>query len=231
MIQEQKIDSAVETAINYYKSHNLPIPNNVVEYIASYPKGMSRQAIQSNYGLKCSEFVKLLSPTYSKPKDAITRANLECERLGYTIISDTSTLTNNRNLVTVTCNSCGTEHTTSITSLYGSKLGCLACKVGNLPWYRRVEELDTLLLDKFEAIRVSDIPSNQEGYLTVKHTICNTEYTTQLLGIVSPNSPKRGTCPTCRDTDRRVVYEGITFGSQFELDCYKVLISLSPSYT
>lgn len=38
----------------------------------------------------------------------------------------------------------------------------------------------------------------------------------------------RATCPNCRPTDRRVVLDGITFGSQFEADCYTVLKSHNP---
>lgn len=227
MVQED-LNNAVEIARKFYKDNNLPIPNSVVEYIKVFPKGMSRQALQKAYDIKCSEFVKLLNPTYEKPKDAASRALIECKRLGYTILSDISILTNNRDSINLQCNLCGNTHTTTITSLSGSVLGCPKCKSGNLPWNKRSEELDILLLDKFECSRVSSIPESQNGLITIKHIICGTEYTTQLVGLTHPTSPKRGTCPNCRPSDRRVVYEGITFGSQFELECYQILKPFNP---
>lgn len=225
---QQDINDLVKIAQSYYKDNNLPIPNNVVEYISSFPKGMSRQMLSSKYGIKCSEFIKYLNPLYEKPKDAKTRALLECERLRYTILTDMDTLSTNRDKVEIKCLDCGNIHTTTIISLQGTIKGCPLCKSGNLPWHKRQEELDILLLDRFGCKRVSNIPDSQNGLLTVIHLVCETEYTTQLVGLVSPNSPKRGSCPNCRDSDRRVVFEGITFGSQFELECYKILSSLNP---
>jgi hypothetical protein len=48
------------------------------------------------------------------------------------------------------------------------------------------------------------------------------------VGVVSPNSTLRATCPNCRPTDRRVVLEGITFGSDFESKCYLILKPKAP---
>lgn len=227
-MKELTLEEAVETAISFYIDNSYEIPNSVVEYIACFPKGMSRQMIQSRYGIKTSEFVKLLNPTYQKPLEAAERALLECSRLRYKLITDASILTNNRDKVEVECIDCGFKHTTTITSLNGTILGCPKCKSGNLPWTKRADELEEVLLENFKAVRVSEIPSNEQGYITVKHLICGTEYTTQLLGIINPNSPNRGSCPNCRNSDRRVTVEGITFGSTFESDCYKIIKRFNP---
>lgn len=225
---KDSVEQAVLTAKKYYQENNLTIPNNVVEYIANFPKGLSRQMLSSKYGIKCSEFIKLLNPTYEKPLKASRRVLVEAERLGYKILSDISTLTNNRDKVDLECTSCGYNHTTTITSMSGSLLGCPKCKSGNLAWSKRAQELDDLLLDTYNSVRISDIPANEMGYLTVKHLECNTEYTSQLLGFVNPNTKNRGTCPNCRDSDKRVTINGITFGSQFEADCYNFIKHLNP---
>lgn len=227
MIHMNDINSAVQTALTFYRSNNLPIPTCVTEYIGKYPPGLSRQVLSSKYGTKCSDFVKLLNPEYIPPMSAKLRAETEAARLGYTIVSDTSVLRHNRQQVDLKCNSCGYIHTTTITSLAGTLLGCPRCKSGNLPWHRRQDELAKICQDRLEATIVSDIPSNQSGYITLRH-ICGSEYTTQLLGVVSPNSLLRATCPNCRPTDRRVVEDGITFGSRFEADCYLRLKPLNP---
>ena len=227
-MQQLTLEEAVEYAKKFYIENNIPIPTSVVSYIKVFPKGMSRQMIQSRYGIKTSEFVKLLNPEYVKPLNAAERVLVECERLRYELLTDLSLLSNNRDKVSVKCLDCGHLHTTTITSLSGSILGCPKCKSGNLPWSKRVEELDLILLDKFNCLRVSDIPNNEAGYLTVIHKECGTEYTSQLLGFTNPSTTNRGTCPNCRDSDRRVTIEGMTFGSEFESKCYELIKHLNP---
>lgn len=227
MMHMNDINSAVQAALTFYKSNNLDIPTNVTEYIGKYPPGLSRQVLSSKYNAKCSDFVKLLNPEYTPPLCAQLRAEAEAIRLGYTIVSDTSVLRHNRQSVELKCNSCGYLHTATITSLAGTLRGCPRCKSKNLPWNRRKEELASICRDRLDASIISDIPGNQYGYITLKHS-CGLAYTTQLVGVVSPNSQLRATCPHCRPTDRRVVEDGITFGSGFEAECYLRLKHLSP---
>jgi Zn finger protein HypA/HybF involved in hydrogenase expression len=227
-MSNKSLQEAVDTALKFYIENNKLIPNSVVEYIKEFPKGMSRQAIQAKYGIKCSEFVKLLNPSYEKPMEASKRALVEATRLRYKLISDPNTLKTNRDKVSLECLDCGYIHTTTITSLSGSSLGCPLCKSGNLPWYSRKEELEDLLLENFNCELISPIPENETGYIKVKHLECGTEYTSQLVGMVHPNTINRGYCPNCRSTDRRVTLEGITFGSLFESECYKLLKVKNP---
>lgn len=223
----QDIDSLIEQAQAYYNNNNLSIPNSVKEYIENFPPGLSRQVL-SKFGIACSDFIKRLNPTYVPPMKAKDRALEEAARLRYTIISDLSLIKNNRDKVLLECIDCNALHTTTITSLQGSKLGCPACKSGNLPWHLRKSELDRLILTNFDGILVSEIPKSQTGSVSIKHNACKTIYTTQLVGIVSPNTKLRGTCPNCRTTDRRVTIDNLTFGSQFEYDCYLKLKHLNP---
>lgn len=226
-MMDNNFESFLNNVTNYYKTNNIKVPSTAVEYLANFPPGCSRQVIKSRFNLTTAEFVKLLTPEYTKPLGAKDRAIVEADRLGYDIVSDLSLLATSRDKVDLVCKQCGNPHTTTITSLQGSKLGCGICKSGNLPWHKRLEELSKLTLDRLDAIVVSEVPSNQQGYVTLRH-ICGNEYTTQLLGVVSPNSKLRGTCPNCRTTDTRVVVDGITFGSTFESECYLLLKHLSP---
>jgi len=227
VIHMQDINLAIELAQTFYKENNLPIPTNVVSYINRYPPGLSRQVLTSKYGIKASEFIKMLNPEYIKPLSAKERLSVEADRLEYEVISDITHITHNRQSITLKCKCCGHKHTTSISSLHGTKLGCPKCKSGNLPWHERYEELASICADRLNAAIVSNIPNNQTGYIKLKH-LCGTEYETQLVGVVSPNSFLRATCPNCRPTDRRVVEDDITFGSRFEADCYIRLKHLAP---
>lgn len=221
------INSVLDEIKKYYTSNNLNIPTNAVEYIANYPKGFSRQVLKTKYGLTTSQVVMMLNPTYRPPMVAKDRASVEATRLGYTLLTNQTLISNNRDIVLVKCNNCGYEHSTSITSMSGTKLGCPKCKSGNLPWNKRREELEQIAKDRLDSEVISGIPSNQTGYITLRH-ICGTEYTTQLVGIVSPTTTLRGTCPNCRPSDRRITIDGITFGSEFEYKCYLLLQPLSP---
>lgn len=221
------LEKLKETLINYYHTNNLDIPKSVPEYIKNYPKGYSRQAVLKNHGLKTSEVVELINPSYHKSIAAETLSQ-QLEKLNYSLEGTLPDKYVAKDRINVKCNSCGFINNTTLDSLRGSTKGCIKCTSKNLAWNRRKSELEQLLLDDFEAELVSNIPENQTGYIDIKHIPCGTIYTSQLVGIVSPNTKLRGTCPQCRSSDRRVVYNNITFGSQFELDCYKILEHLNP---
>lgn len=215
------------TLLNYYIDNSLKIPENVSEYIANYPTGFSRQAVQKKYGLKTSDIVALINSQYKKA-DARQALDSALIRLDYSLTTTLSTTYTSKDRLDVKCNKCGYINNTTLDSLRGSSKGCVKCTSGNLSWNKRENELKALLLDKFNAELISNIPENQTGYIDIKHISCGTVYRSQLVGIVSPTTKLRGTCPTCRDTDRRVVYKNITFGSQFEADCFDVLEHLNP---
>lgn len=221
------INSVLDTIKEYYTSNNYQIPTKVSDYIEKFPKGFSRQVLKSKYNTTTAQIVALLNSEYTKPLSASQRAIAEAGRLGYTVLSDVSVLSSNRDKVELQCNNCSYVHITTVTSLQGSKLGCPKCKSGNLPWSSRKEELALIIRDKLDSELISDIPSNQTGYITMRH-VCGTEYTSQLVGVVSPNCSLRATCPNCRPTDRRTVVEGITFGSEFESKCYLILKHKNP---
>lgn len=221
------INNVLDSIKEYYTSNNFSIPNKVSEYIENYPKGFSRQVLKSTYNITAAQLIQLLNSEYKKPLSAIERTKVEAARLDYTIVSDISNLVSNRDKVDLRCNICGYLHTTTVTSLQGTKLGCPKCKSGNLPWSKRQEELEGIIKDRLDSTLISNIPDNQIGYVTLRH-VCGTEYTTQLVGVVSPSTTLRATCPNCRPSDRRVVLDGIIFGSEFESKCYNILKHKNP---
>jgi len=225
---EDKYTELLTTIRNHYINKGLALPKNVSEYINNYPKGFSRQVLKSKYGLTCAELLSKLSDDYIL-KDPIAALLTCCTRLNYTLLTELDASYRSKSRIDVKCNSCGYINNTTLDSLRLSTKGCVKCTSGNLSWSMREQELKDILLENLGSELVSDIPSNQTGYITIKHLECGTEYTSQLLGIVSPNTRLRGTCPNCRSSDRRVTNEhGITFGSQFELDSYNILKHLKP---
>ena len=221
------IEKLKETVVNYYINNSLDIPKNVSAYIANYPPGISRQVLKSKYNLTCSELLELINKDYKKSN---ARQSLKdaCARLNYTLLNDISREYTSKDRIDVKCTICGYVNNTTLDSLRGSQKGCVKCTSGNLSWSKRQYELEELLLDKYHATLESEIPNNQTGFISLKHIDCGNIYTSQLVGVVSPNTKLRGTCPNCRSTDRRVVFENLTFGSQFELDCYLVLKHKNP---
>lgn len=221
------ITTLVKLVKEYYLSNNLNIPKKVSEYIVNYPQGLSRQVLKSRYNITTADLISLINPEYVKPKTAQQRAQIEAHRLHYTIVSDVSVLKTNRDTLDLQCNDCGYIHTTTISSLSGTILGCPKCKSGNLPWNKRTAELALIAKDRLNSDIISEIPDSQTGYITLKH-VCGTNYTTQLVGIVSPTTTLRATCPNCRPTDRRITVDGQTFGSEFEYKCYTILKLKNP---
>ena len=213
--------------LDYYTSNNLKVPNNVSEYMSNHPVGYSRQAVHKKYGLKTSDIVSLINVDYKK-SDSKEALELALNRLNYSLVGPLPITYRSKDRIDITCNKCGYINNTTLDSLRGSTKGCVKCTSGNLPWNKRELELKTLLLDEFNAELVSNIPSNQTGYVDIRHLNCGTIYKSQLVGIVNPTTKLRGTCPSCRDTDRRVIHKNITFGSQFEADCFDVLEFLAP---
>jgi DNA-directed RNA polymerase subunit RPC12/RpoP len=64
--------------------------------------------------------------------------------------------------------------------------------------------------------------------MKLKCLTCSDVYSVRASALTNPQSDKQATCPNCRDSDTRVVFDEITFGSQFERDCYKLLRHLKP---
>lgn len=84
------------------------------------------------------------------------------------------------------------------------------------------ERIEEALL-RVNSTLASEIPVNQLGYIILQCNTCYTPYKTQLVGLVSPNTEGRAFCPNCRNKDTHIVYDSITFDSNFEKECYILL--------
>jgi Zn finger protein HypA/HybF involved in hydrogenase expression len=214
------LEDAVDIALQFFGDN---IPTTVKEYESNFPKGMGRTAIKSNLDITISQFLKLLNPKYVKTNERINfnvllgLANkLDFNLVDYTLDNSINTT------VTLECKHCGKIQRKSYKSLANCVKGCVYCKAKNVQLKFNKDRINSSL-ERVGASLVSDIPDSQTGIITLKCNKCLTEYSTQLVGLVSPNSLKRGTCPNCRNSDYRVVYNNITFGSNFELECYKLI--------
>lgn len=214
------VEELVEFLLEFYKDSK--IPSTSTEYIANYPKGFSRQVLKSKFNLTTSDVLTAINSEYKKP-ERVSKESLSkiASRLGYRLINFTGN-TSKTIVANLECVDCGKKHSTTYESLRISRLGCRFCKSKNISYREAPERLEPHLL-RLNAELVSEIPKNQTGKVTLKHKLCGTEYTTLLVGVVSPNSAQRGTCPNCRTSDTRVAFEGTIFGSQFELDCFKLI--------
>lgn len=223
------LNEAIKKAKEYFK--DTP-PKNVVEYMKNYPKGLSRTMLKTYYGVTTAEFVKLLNPEYENflDEDAFAQLTEVCKQLGLRPIlpdgvTDTSYKKKKHRVITE-CLSCNYKNETTWDSLKQCSKGCRICGSGNAPWSSRKEELELIIKDRLEGILISNIPDNQYLPVTIRCNHCSSQYSTSLVGVVSPQTKLRATCPNCRPTDRRVVHEGVTFHSQFELDVFMVLNKL-----
>lgn len=223
------INEAIKKAKEYFK--DTP-PKNVIEYMKDYPKGLSKTMLRTYYGVTTAEFVKLLNPEYENflDEDAFAQLTELCKQLNLrpTLPEgvSVSSYKKKKHRVVTECLLCGYKNETSWDSLRQCTKGCRACGSGNAAWSSRKEELELIIRDRLGGTLVSSIPDNQNLPVTIKCNCCSSEYSTLLVGVVSPQTKLRATCPNCRPTDRRVVYEGVTFHSQFELDIFQVLKKL-----
>ena len=223
----RNLETLTEETLNYYKQKEIALPTTVTAYIKDFAPGCSRQMIKKYTGMTCGKFLLHIGAAYIEIIPAYIRLLEACERLDFIPLNVDSTF-RAKDRLDVQCKLCGYINNTTLDSMRGTILGCRKCKSGNLAWVDRSLELKNLIDSELNGTLVSVVPENQTGYIKIKCNECATVYQTQLVGVVSPNSSLRATCPNCRDTDKRVVIGGITFGSRFEADCYKILKPLHP---
>jgi hypothetical protein len=216
-----KLEEAVSTCLKFYGTE---VPKTVSEYIANYPKGLSRQVLKGKFDLTTGQFLKLLGSSYQEPiatKDKFIKA---CAERGLSIISIADYITKNT-LVDVQCNTCKDLFSTYWGTLSLTKIGCQNCA-----GCKKLSERPEFLQEKADKVNstVLSVPENNADKIWLKCKGCATEYSITTTHLTNPSTDKTATCPNCRDSDHRVTHEGITFGSQFERECYKLLKHLQP---
>ncbi|ASV43446.1 hypothetical protein [Vibrio phage JSF12] len=217
-----KLEEAILQAKEHYKTE---LPKTVSEYTKTYPKGLSRQVLKSRFGLTAGEFLTLLGAEYSQPNRAEDLLKQELELKNLTALESLADKTT-KSRVSIRCNTCSNEFSTCYDSLRLSKYGCPQC-AGNKPLYLRRDFVQGCA-DRVNA-EVLYVPTNNSQKVLLRCCDCKGEYSITLSKLTNPQTDLEGTCPDCRSTDRRVLYKGITFGSGFELDCYKILEHFSPA--
>lgn len=223
------INEAIKKAKEYFK--DTP-PKNVVEYMKGYPRGLSKTMLKTYYGVTTAQFVKLLNPEYENflDKDAFAELTEVCLGLNLKPILPAgvspSSYKKKTHRILTECLFCGYTNETTWDSLRQCSKGCRSCGSGNASWSSRKEELELIIRDRLDGVLISSIPANQYLPVSIRCNHCSSEYSTLLVGVVSPQTKLRATCPNCRPTDRRVVYEGVTYHSQFEFEVYQILKQL-----
>ena len=217
-----------DTTIEYFDSKGLELPSTVTEYMQDFAPGCSRQMIKQYTGLTCGGFLTHIGSKYEPTRPAIESLDYYCNKFDLTALNINRNSFRAKNRIVVKCNQCGYENNTTLDSLRGTIKGCRKCKSGNLAWENRREELTKIILDRLDGTLEGGIPPRQSGFITIRCNKCYTEYKAQIIGVVHPNSDLRATCPNCRETDRRIVVDGVTFGSKFEYECYQLLEHLEP---
>lgn len=226
--QERMLEVFITKALEHYKSKGKALPKSVTEYCDDFPKGCGRTALRENTGLTCSAFLKIINTEYIPPTKSIDKLYEEIEKKQLILLSDINpSLFKRSDKIKVQCKRCSRVNITTLESLRGSVFGCKSCG-NNLQWSEREEELKNIISSRLDGELISSIPNNQTGYISIRCNKCCSEYTTQLVGVVSPNTELRATCPNCRSSDRRVTYKGKTFSSGFERDCYLLLEPWNP---
>lgn len=217
-------EEILESVRQYYKDQKIEIPRNIKEYNKNFKPGFGRTKLRETYNVTGKEFMALLNKDNSLYKTIDYYKKLFSSRLDITIIDTKSNYSDLKNYRLVfTCNSCGFEQEASIGSLCLRVYGCTRCKSGNARLKDNPEPLLQALLDKNLKL-VSSLPSNQLEKIQVICKLCNTTFTLLPTKVMHPQTDNSGTCPNCRITDKRVVYNNIVFGSQIERDVYKELI-------
>jgi Zn finger protein HypA/HybF involved in hydrogenase expression len=133
-----------------------------------------------------------------------------------------------KSLITISCNKCGFTQNTNIENLIVRKTGCTACQSGNA----KIKDNPTLLfkaLNEKELTLRSELPNNQLDKILVACNKCKTDFYVIPVKLMHPQTDNTSTCPNCRSTDRRVVYNNELFGSQIERDVYIELTKYIPN--
>lgn len=213
-----------EVIIKCKEFYGNDLPKTVSEYIANYPKGLSRQVLKKRYNLTTGEFLQVLGSSYIPLEPTKDKFLKKCIVVGLTPRGVPRTMTKTTKVI-VECQTCRDTFETYWDTLSQAEKGCRSC-AGNKQLYLR----EGFLTEKAEKVnsKVVTLPKNNKDYMKLQCNVCDTIYSVQASKLTNPQTDKQATCPNCRDSDTRVVYEEITFGSQFERECYKLLKHLTP---
>lgn len=216
-----KLPEAIEKAKVFYK--DIGVPNTVTEYMANSPPGLSRTTLKAKLDLTAGQFLSHIGSSYQEQVPTIDKLRELMKERKHVLLNKVDSCTKNTPL-SMECSK-GHKFNTYWGTYRITKVGCKAC-ASNLELKYRKEEIDNRA--SLLGSKVLEYPESQQKRVHLKCLGCGEEYSILGVKLMNPNTDNEGTCPNCRITDTRVTFEGITFGSQFERECYKLLKHLNP---
>lgn len=203
-------------------------PKTVEEYMANYPKGYSRTSLKSKYGLTVSKILEKITDGYIKSNCPIkTLENLKklLRERGYSLLTEDENFIGGKHPVDIECNTCGYRWRTTYQSLAIISGGCHRCSgMEPITWERLYEKLQ--IAGKYLPIKVySGVITQTElrlKDLEIECTSCSSRFTRNALYVFNSAHPEM--CHKCYPTSVHAVeFEGLTFSSKFETECYKLI--------
>ena len=206
---------------NYYK--DTKIPTSIAEYINNYPKGYSRTMLRSKYGLTVVQLLEMLN--VREPKiSLVDRISNSANRFKNITLIKTHGTTVKTCTITIKCNNCNYEDTCSLVSYELRKYGC---RNNNVPIDKTFKLLDRL--DELNLYLDQDLVNIRiKSKIKVACCFCDISYYAIVSKLLHPGSDNEYKCPNCTEKHSKIIQDNIKFDSQFERDCYKLLISKYP---
>lgn len=212
---------------DYYKGE---YPKSVTEYMGNYPTGHSRTTLASKYGITVAKLLAELSD-YKNPisKDASNdKVVSKCFDENMTILCDISSISLKDVKFVIQCNNCSYIHTTSKSSYLLSIKGCVGCS-GHIRLTKSVAvaKLNSTYKDyTFDTNSIPDNPTQsvcRNISIELAHNICGSTFYRNLQYLLDGRG--NNMCANCYPSKvYNSIYEGITFNSKFELECYKLIV-------
>lgn len=210
---------------DYYK--NREVPSNVTAYTKDYPKGYSRTMLKAKFGVTVGRLLEDINPDYiisNCVNDSCYKLANKCKKLNIQVHPDSSFSGITHRLKFI-CNTCSHVWETSASSIYLSTYGCPKCagnlKISDSSLIRILagvasdNECELLSADK------DSISLATDSKVLLRCINCESKFT---RGIRQLYYRLSCICPTCYPSKAyNMSYNGVTFSSKFELECYKIL--------
>ena len=219
------MEKLIELMQEFYREK---LPSTVAEYTSNYPIGYSRTALKKNYNLTVSQLLEIINIKYKNIytlKSSIENLYAICSKLHIKLVTDISTYkTIRKTQLEFICEKCNEKYYTTYDSLKLCTYGCANC-AGNKP--HTINNMWEILAEKYKEYTILEFPNKVNrnsmtgAIIKLRHS-CGTEITRNLAHIWYREAHKM--CHNCWPSKvYNVEFEGNTFNSKFEVECYKLL--------
>lgn len=209
-------------------------PSSVKEYMSNYPAGYSKTSLKKNYNLTVSQLLEIINIRYKNSytlKSSVENLYTICSKLHIKLITDITNYKSIRKIqLEFICERCNEKYSTTYDSLKLCTYGCAKC-AGNKPHIAsNMVEILTLKYKDYTILEFPDKVSRSSmvgSIIKLRHN-CGTEISRNLAHVWYREAHKM--CHHCWPSNvYNVEFEGNTFNSKFEVDCYKLLQSTNNS--